>query len=66
MHAPARRMASEAWHVSADIIVATLAGGLVLMVFYPITLCAAGVKGVARMVRPHLLSHRGRHITSTN
>jgi len=66
MHAPGGRRASEAWHASADTIVATLAGGLVLLIFYPITLCAAGVKGLARMVRPHLLSHRGRHITSTN
>jgi hypothetical protein len=66
MHARAGKRASEVWHASADTIIANLAGGLVLLVFYPITLCAAGVKGLARIVRPHLLSHRSRHVTSTN
>jgi hypothetical protein len=41
----------EFWHVSADAIVATVAGGLVLLVFYPLTLCASGVKRLVRMAR---------------
>jgi hypothetical protein len=33
-------------HTSGDVIVATVAGGMVGMVFYPLTLCAAAVKGL--------------------
>jgi hypothetical protein len=53
------------WHASADAIVATVAGGLALLVFYPITLCAAGVKHLVRMARSHPVSQRdqGRIIT---
>jgi hypothetical protein len=47
--------ASVVLRASADTLIATIAGGLVLLVFYPITICAAGVKGLARMIRrPHL------------
>jgi len=57
----------EVWHASVDAIVATIAGGLVLLVFYPLTLFAAGVKGLIRMVRLHLVSQRGGNsVTSTN
>jgi hypothetical protein len=57
---------SGRWHAFADTIVATVAGGVVLLVFFPITMCAAGVKGAIRMARPHLVSQRARHITPTN
>jgi len=69
MSAPEGRLAPtpRVWHASVDAIFATLAGALVLLVFYPLTLCAAGVKGLVRIVRPHLVSQRGRHdVTSTN
>ncbi len=72
MPASGGRVASTAahigvWHASADAIVATIAGGLVLLIFYPLNLCAAGVKGLVRMVRPHLVSQRGRNsATSAN
>ena len=55
------RLPSAVWHVSADTIAATIAGGLVLLVFYPLTLCAAGIKGLVRMARPHLSGHRGEN-----
>ncbi len=51
------RAGPELWHVSVDAVAATVAGGLVLLVFYPLTLCAAGVKSLIRAVRPHLVSH---------
>ena len=41
------------WHATADTIVATIAGALVLLVFYPITLCATGAKSLVRILRPH-------------
>ncbi len=69
MSAPEGRVAPipRVWHASVDAIVATLAGALVLVVFYPLTLCAAGVKGLVRIVRPHIVSQRERHdATSTN
>jgi hypothetical protein len=66
MPAPGGRMASEVLHASVDTLLATIAGGLVLLVFYPLTLCAAGVKGVVRLVRPHPVSQTDRHITTTN
>jgi hypothetical protein len=47
-----RRVSADALHISADVLLATLAGGLVLVVFFPITLGAAGVKGVLRTLRP--------------
>lgn len=50
------RPASGVAHACADAILATVAGGLVLLVFYPITLCLMGVKGVVRTIRPHLAS----------
>jgi hypothetical protein len=47
--------ASAVLRASADTLIATIGGGLVLLVFYPITICAVGVKGLARMIRrPHL------------
>ena len=45
-------------HNFADVIVATIGGGLVLLVFYPLTLSAAGVKHVVRAMRPRLGEHR--------
>jgi hypothetical protein len=54
------RVAPEVWRASADAIIATVAGGLVLVIFYPITLCAAGAKNLVRMIRPNLLSHPER------
>jgi hypothetical protein len=36
----------ELLHISTDVMVATVAGGLVLLIFYPLTLCAAAVKGL--------------------
>jgi hypothetical protein len=52
------RQSPSGLHTSADMIVATVAGGLVLLVFYPLTLCAAGVKRLFGMVRPHRHSVR--------
>jgi hypothetical protein len=48
------------WSSSVDVILAAIAGGLVLAVFYPLTLCATGVKGLVKAVRPHLASAPGR------
>jgi hypothetical protein len=47
-----RRVSANALHASADVLVATVAGGLVAAVFYPLTLGAAGVKGAVRILRP--------------
>jgi hypothetical protein len=47
----ARRSPSELLHASTDVIVAAIAGGLVLVVFYPLTLCAAAVKGLLAILR---------------
>jgi hypothetical protein len=57
------RTAPALWHASADAIVATIAGSLAILVFYPITLCAAGVKHLVRMARPrpHAVSQREEH-----
>jgi hypothetical protein len=58
---------TEVWHASTDAIVATVAGGLALLVFYPLTLCAAAVKRLVRTMRPHPVSHRDAHsVTGTN
>jgi hypothetical protein len=51
---------------SVDAIVGTIAGGLVILVFYPLTLCALGVKTAVRTMRPHLVNQRNPHISSTN
>jgi hypothetical protein len=48
------------WRASADVTVATIAGGLVLLLFYPLTVCAAGVKRLVRTVRRRPVSHGGR------
>jgi hypothetical protein len=66
MPASGGRKSRVFFHASADAIAATIAGGVVLLVFYPLTVCAAGVKTLVRMVRPHSLSHGGRNITTTN
>jgi uncharacterized membrane protein YgaE (UPF0421/DUF939 family) len=42
----ARPLPSELLHASTDVLVAAVAGGLVLVVFYPLTLCTAAVKGL--------------------
>ncbi len=49
---------------SVDALIGTIAGGLVVLVFYPLTLCALGVKAAVRTMRPHLVSHRNPHISS--
>jgi hypothetical protein len=55
------RLSFEAGHAFADAIVATVAGGLALLVFYPLTLCAAGIKSAVRMVRPRVNPNHRRH-----
>jgi hypothetical protein len=52
------RPSSELLHASADTVVATIAGGLVLLVFCPLTLCAAGIKSLVRKVRPYPVGKR--------
>jgi hypothetical protein len=47
----ARRSPSGLLHASTDVIVATVAASLVLVVFYPLTLCAAAVKGLLATLR---------------
>lgn len=48
-------------HAAGDMLIASIAGGLVLLVFYPITLCAAGVKAVmGRGGRPSPSGGQGR------
>jgi hypothetical protein len=41
-----RRSPSELWHACVDATIATIAGGLVLLILYPVTLCAGAVKGL--------------------
>jgi hypothetical protein len=33
-------------HASSDVVIATVGGGVVLLVFFPLTVCAAGVKAL--------------------
>jgi len=47
----ARPSPSELLHASTDVVVATVAGSLVLAAFYPLTLCAAAVKGLLAPLR---------------
>jgi hypothetical protein len=42
----ASRSPFELLHACLDVTIATVAGGLVLLVFYPVTLCAGAVKGI--------------------
>ena len=56
------RLSNEVLRIPADTILATVAGGLVLLVFYPLTLCATGVKNLVRMVRPHSTQTRPQSI----
>jgi hypothetical protein len=51
MRDSARPSPSELLHATTDVIVATVAGGLVLVVFYPLTMCAAAVKGLLAILR---------------
>lgn len=37
-------------HAWTDATIATIAAGTVLLLFYPLTLCAAGAKGLLRIV----------------
>ena len=46
------RSPSDALHACADVIVASVAAGLVLLVFFPITLCASGIKRLLRFPGP--------------
>lgn len=48
---------SGLFHAASDVAIATLAGGLALLVLYPLTLCAAGVKGLLGL-RARGLHHR--------
>ena len=64
------RVFSNALHASADVLVATVAGGLVMAVFYPLTLGAAGVKGALRVLRPRpngadMRGQPGRHVAQS-
>jgi hypothetical protein len=45
------RSLSGLLHAAGDLTIAAVAGGLVILVFYPLTLCAAGVKGLLRILR---------------
>jgi len=49
------------WRASADTVIATLAAGLVLLVFYPLTMFAAGVKRLAGIKRPKLSKSRSAY-----
>ena len=51
----ARPSPSGLLHASTDVIVAAVAVGLVLVVFYPLTLCAAAVKGLLAFQRRSIL-----------
>jgi hypothetical protein len=42
---------SDFLHACLDVTIAAVAGGLMILVFYPLTLCAAAVKGVLRPSR---------------
>ena len=53
--------ASAVWRASADTIIATHAAGLVLLVFYPLTMCAAGVKRLTGIRRPQLNKSRSAY-----
>ena len=44
MLASANQSTSALWHACADVAIATVAGGLVLLVLYPITWCAGATK----------------------
>jgi hypothetical protein len=50
------RLGSDIWNASVDSIVATVAGGLAILVFYPMTLCVLGIKSLVRFTRPHLVN----------
>jgi hypothetical protein len=55
---------SDVLHASADIVLAAVAGGLVVMIFFPLTLCAAGISSLVKIVRPHPAeSNRPQSIT---
>jgi hypothetical protein len=47
----ARPSPSGLLHASTDVVVASVAGSLVLAAFYPLTLCAAAVKGLLATLR---------------
>ena len=57
----ASQSASAFWHACADVAIATVAGGLVLLVFYPVTLCARTVKRLPATfgLRSRALASRG-------
>jgi hypothetical protein len=61
MSEPGSRTPPAIWHASADAIVATVAAGMVLLVFYPVTLFAAGVKRLVRTFRSDAVSHSEEH-----
>jgi hypothetical protein len=44
-------------HAFADMIVATIAGGLVLLIFYPLTVSVTAVKRLLR-ISPRFRNHR--------
>jgi hypothetical protein len=57
---------SDVLVASVNVVIGTIAGGLVVLVFYPLTLCALGVKAAVRTMRPHLVSQRNPHISGTH
>lgn len=36
----------ELWHVAVDVTIATVAGGVALLILFPVTLCAGAMKGM--------------------
>jgi hypothetical protein len=56
----ASQSTSAFWHVCSDVTIATVAGGLVLLVFYPITWCAEAVKRLPAVLGLHTGETRER------
>jgi len=56
----ASQSASAFWHACADVAIATVAGGLVLLVFYPIAWCAGAVKRLPAVLGLHIDETRAR------
>jgi hypothetical protein len=56
----ARRSTSDLLHACTDAAIATVAGGLVILVFYPVTLCAEALKGILKTLGLHARETRER------
>jgi hypothetical protein len=61
MPASGKPSPSEVLHTAADVILAAVAGGLVLVIFFPLTLCARGLRSAVRIVRPHPAETNRQH-----